>query len=104
MITLANATADNLCYTRQVQPLQTTLRKMLMTSQLLTGPRYELQLFDLEEDYCTINRFDNQVDAEAAIGTIPDSLLRDYFGIRIIVWQTESEVVEYLIASNCKVL
>ena len=75
-----------------------------MTSQLLTGPRYELQLFDLEEDYCTINRFDSQVDAEAAIGTIPDSLLRDYFGIRIIDWQTESEVVEYLIASNCKVL
>lgn len=77
---------------------------MLMTSQLLTGPRYELQLFDLEEDYCTINRFDNQVDAEAAIGTIPDSLLRDYFGIRIIDWSTESEVVEYLIASNCTVL
>ena len=77
---------------------------MIMTSELLTGPRYELQLFDLEEDYCTINRFDNQVDAEAAISTIPDSLLRDYFGLRIIDWQTESEVVEYLIASNCKVL
>ena len=77
---------------------------MLMTSELLQGQRFELQLFDLDEDYFTINRFDNQVDAEAAIGTIPDSLLRNYFGLRIIDWQTESEVVEYLIASNCKVL
>ena len=77
---------------------------MLMTSELLQGKRFELQLFDLAEDYCTINRFDNQVDAEAAISTIPDSLLRNYFGLRIIDWQTESEVVEYLIASNCKVL
>ena len=75
-----------------------------MTSELLSGPRYELQLFDLEEDYCTINRFDNQVDAEAAIGTIPDSLLRDYFGIRIIDFELEVVVTEYLIASNCKVL
>ena len=77
---------------------------MLMTSQLLTGPRYELQLFDLEEDYCTINRFDNQVDAEAAISTIPKSLLQDYFGIRIIDFELEEVVTEYLIASNCKVL
>ena len=77
---------------------------MITTSELLQTKRYELQLFDLDEDYFTINRFDNQVDAEAAIGTIPDSLLRDYFGIRIIDWSTESEVVEYLIASNCKVL
>ena len=77
---------------------------MLMTSELLTGPRYELQLFDLDEDYCTINRFDNQVDAEAAISTIPDSLLRDYFGIRIIDFELEVVVTEYLIASNCKVL
>ena len=75
-----------------------------MTSELLTGKRYELQLFDLDEDYKTVGRFDNQVDAEAAISTIPDSLLRNYFGLRIIDWQTESEVVEYLIASNCKVL
>ena len=104
MITLVNATADNLRYTRRVHHPQTTLRKMLMTSQLLSGPRFELQLFDLEEDYKTLGRFDNQVDAEDAIGTIPYSLLRDYFGIRIIDWQTESEVVEYLIASNCKVL
>ena len=77
---------------------------MIMTSELLAGPRYELQLFDLEEDYCTINRFDNQVDAEAAISTIPDSLLRDYFGIRIIDFELEVVVTEYLIASNCKVL
>lgn len=77
---------------------------MIMTSQLLAGPRYELQLFDLDEDYCTINRFDNQADAETAISTIPDNLLKDYVGIRIVDWQTESEVIEYLIASNCKVL
>ena len=77
---------------------------MLMTSELLQGPRYELQLFDLDEDYKTINRFENQVDAEAAISTIPDLLLRDYSGIRIIDWQTESEVIEYLIPSNFKVL
>ena len=77
---------------------------MITTSQLLQGPRYELQLFDLEEDYKIIGQYATQADAEAAISTIPDSLLRDYFGIRIINWQTESEVVEYLIASNCKVL
>ena len=77
---------------------------MIMTSELLQTKRYELQLFDLEEDYFTVGRFDNQIDAENTISTIPDSLLRDYFGIRIIDWQTESEVVEYLIASNCKVL
>ena len=77
---------------------------MITTSELLQTKRYELQLFDLDEDYFTINRFDNQVDAEAAISTIPDSLLRNYFGLRIIDWSTESEVVEYLIASNCKVL
>ena len=75
-----------------------------MTSELLAGPRYELQLFDLEEDYFTVDRFDNQVDAEAAISTIPDSLLRDYFGIRIIDFELEVVVTEYLIASNCKVL
>jgi len=77
---------------------------MLMTSQLLQGPRYELQLFDLDEDYKTIDRFENQVDAEAAISTIPDLLLKDFVGIRIIDWQTESEVIEYLIPSNFKVL
>jgi hypothetical protein len=77
---------------------------MITTSELLQTKRYELQLFDLEEDYCTINRFDNQVDAEAAIGTIPDSLLRDYFGIRIIDFELEEVVTEYLIASNCKFL
>ena len=77
---------------------------MLMTSELLSGPRYELQLFDLDEDYKTIGRFENQVDAEAAISTIPDLLLKDYSGIRIINWQTESEVIEYLIPSNFKVL
>jgi len=77
---------------------------MLMTSQLLSGPRFELQLFDLEENYKTIDRFENQVDAEAAISTIPDLLLKDFVGIRIIDWQTESEVIEYLIPSNFKVL
>ena len=77
---------------------------MLMTSELLQGPRYELQLFDLDEDYKTIDRFENQVDAEAAISTIPDLLLKDFVGIRIIDWQTESEVIEYLIPSNFKVL
>ena len=77
---------------------------MLMISQLLQGPRYELQLFDLDEDYKTIDRFENQVDAEAAISTIPDLLLKDFVGIRIIDWQTESEVIEYLIPSNFKVL
>lgn len=104
MITLVNATADNLCYTRQVHLSKTTLRKMIMTSELLTGDRYELQLFDLDEDYFTVGKFDNQADAETAISTIPDNLLKDYVGIRIIDWQTESEVIEYLIASNCKVL
>ncbi len=77
---------------------------MLMTSQLLQGPRYELQLFCENEDYKTIDRFENQVDAEAAISTIPDLLLKDFVGIRIIDWQTESEVIEYLISSNFKVL
>ncbi len=75
-----------------------------MTSQLLQGPRYELQLFCENEDYKTIDRFENQVDAEAAISTIPDLLLKDFVGIRIIDWQTESEVIEYLISSNFKVL
>ena len=77
---------------------------MIMTSELLTGKRFELQLFDLEEDYFTVGRFDNQIDAENTISTIPDSLLRDYFGIRIIDFELEVVVTEYLIASNCKVL
>ena len=77
---------------------------MLMTSELLQGKRYELQLFDLDEDYKTLGRFENQVDAEIAIGTIPDSLLKDFVGVRIIDWHTESEVIEYLISSNFKVL
>jgi hypothetical protein len=77
---------------------------MITTSELLQGPRYELQLFDLDEDYKTLGRFENQVDAEIAIGTIPDLLLKDFVGVRIIDWQTESEVIEYLISSNFKVL
>jgi len=71
---------------------------------MTTNGQFELQIFDLEEDYKIIGQYATQADAEDAIGTIPYSLLRDYFGIRIINWQTESEVVEYLIASNCKVL
>jgi hypothetical protein len=71
---------------------------------MTTNGQFELQLFDLEEDYKTLGRFDNQVDAEAAIGTIPDSLLRDYFGIRIIDFELEEVVTEYLISSNYKVL
>jgi hypothetical protein len=78
---------------------------MITTSELLQGShRYELQLFDLDEDYKTLGRFENQVDAEIAIGTIPDLLLKDFVGVRIIDWQTESEVIEYLISSNFKVL
>jgi hypothetical protein len=58
--------------------------------------QFELQIFDQDEDYKIIGTYATQADAEAAIDTIPDSLLRDYLGIRIIDWQTESEVVEYL--------
>ena len=77
---------------------------MITTSELLQTKRFELQLFDLEEDYFTVGRFDNQIDAENTISTIPKSLLQDYFGIRIIDFELEEVVTEYLIASNCKVL
>ena len=66
--------------------------------------QFELQLFDREEDYKTIGTYATQADAEAAIDTVPDSLLRDYLGIRIIDWQTESEVVEYLLPGQFQIV
>jgi len=66
--------------------------------------QFELQLFSEDQDYKVIGAYLTQADAEAAISTIPDSLLRDYSGIRIIDWQTESEVVEYLIPGSFQIV
>jgi hypothetical protein len=71
---------------------------------MTTNGQFELQLFDLEEDYKTLGRFDNQADAEAAISTIPDSLLRDYSGIRVVDWSKEEVVVEYLIPGSFQIV
>jgi hypothetical protein len=66
--------------------------------------QFELQLFDNDEDYKVIGTYLTQADAEAAIDCIPDELLRDYVGIRIIDWNTESEVVEYLIPGQFQIV
>jgi hypothetical protein len=71
---------------------------------MTTNGQFELQIFDLEEDYKIIGQYATQADAEAAINCIPDELLRDYSGIRIIDWQTESEVVEYLIPGSFQIV
>jgi hypothetical protein len=71
---------------------------------MTTTDQFELQLFDRDEDYYTIGTYATQADASAAIDTIPDALLRDYLGIRIINLVAEEEVIEYLISSNFKVL
>ena len=71
---------------------------------MTTSDCYELQLFDLEEDYKIIGQYATQADAEAAIDCIPDELLRDYVGIRVIDWNTESEVVEYLIPGQFQIV
>jgi len=71
---------------------------------MTTNGQFELQIFDLEEDYKIIGQYATQADAEAAIDCIPDELLRDYSGIRIIDWQTESEVVEYLIPGSFQIV
>jgi hypothetical protein len=71
---------------------------------MTTNGQFELQIFDPEEDYKVIGTYLTQADAEAAIDCIPDELLRDYSGIRIINWQTESEVVEYLIPGSFQIV
>jgi len=71
---------------------------------MTTNGQFELQIFDLEEDYKIIGQYATQADAEAAIYCIPDELLRDYVGIRIIDWNTESELVEYLIPGNFQIV
>ena len=71
---------------------------------MTTNGQFELQIFDPEEDYKIIGTYTTQADAEAAIDCIPDELLRDYSGIRIINWQTESEVVEYLLPGSFQIV
>jgi hypothetical protein len=71
---------------------------------MTTNGQFELQIFDLEEDYKIIGQYATQADAEAAIDCIPDELLRDYSGVRVIDWQTESEVVEYLIPGQFQIV
>ena len=71
---------------------------------MTTNGQFELQIFDPEEDYKIIGQYATQADAEAAIDCIPDELLRDYVGIRIIDWNTESEVVEYLIPGSFQIV
>jgi hypothetical protein len=66
--------------------------------------QFELQLFSEDQDYKVIGAYLTQADAEAAIDCIPDELLRDYAGIRIIDWNTESEVVEYLIPGSFQIV
>jgi hypothetical protein len=71
---------------------------------MTTSDCYELQLFDLEEDYKIIGQYATQADAEAAIDCIPDELLRDYSGSRIINWATEEVVSEYLIPGQFQIV
>jgi len=66
--------------------------------------QFELQLFSEDQDYKVIGTYLTQADAEAAIDCIPAELLRDYAGIRIIDWNTESEVVEYLIPGSFQIV
>ena len=71
---------------------------------MTTNGQFELQIFDPEEDYKIIGTYATQADAEAAIDTVPDSLLRDYCGIRIINWSTEEVVIEYLIPGSFQIV
>jgi len=71
---------------------------------MTTNGQFELQIFDLEEDYKIIGQYATQADAEAAIDCIPDSLLRGYSGSRIINWATEEVVSEYLIPGSFQIV
>jgi hypothetical protein len=71
---------------------------------MTTNGQFELQIFDLEEDYKIIGQYATQADAEAAIDCIPDELLRDYSGSRIINWATEEVVSEYLIPGQFQIV
>jgi hypothetical protein len=66
--------------------------------------QFELQLFSEDQDYKVIGAYLTQADAEAAIDCIPDELLRDYSGIRIINWATEEVVSEYLIPGSFQIV
>jgi len=71
---------------------------------MTTNGQFELQIFDPEEDYKIIGQYATQADAEAAIDCIPDELLRDYFGIRVVDWSKEEVVSEYLIPGSFQIV
>ena len=71
---------------------------------MTTTHQFELQIFDKDEDFKTLCTYATQADAEAAIDTVPDSLLRGYLGIRIIDLVAEEVVSEYLLPGQFQIV